>query len=120
MQTAASPATDRRIPAPPADFVKRPSRCNDCGNTRSLVAPNTCAPCLARRDAAQPAADLVEVVETVPTVRVSDDGAVEWEGPLAAFLADNSDDEESCEQARALKVGDSVVMGMGFVVERIS
>lgn len=52
-------------------------------------------------------------------VRVSDGDSVEWEGPLCDFIASNVDDEESCEQARALKPGGSMVMGMGFVVQRI-
>jgi len=53
-------------------------------------------------------------------LRVLDGDDIEWEGSLADFERANEDDPESCEQARALGVGESRAMGMGFVVKRLA
>lgn len=43
-----------------------------------------------------------------------------WETTLVEFLDDNRDDEESCSAARALAIDDEAVLGMGYLVRRIS
>jgi hypothetical protein len=42
------------MPPPPANFVKTPQRCHDCGNVRMLAAPVCCASCLAKRSKVDP------------------------------------------------------------------
>lgn len=39
--------------------------------------------------------------------------AAEWGGTIEQFLADNAEDEETCEAVRALQCGQSVDVGGG-------
>lgn len=58
-------------------------------------------------------------VSTETILRIQETGEEDRFTTLAAFESVNEEDEETREIARGLKVGDSVLVGFGFRLERV-